>query len=763
MKFSSAVYLIWEVSLAETLMSKQEFIEPEHLLAGVCSLDKILHLINVNKVNMEASSHQSIESEKNEIQDIFSKFDISLTSFRRLLRLNIETGDFESYDNVVHRSEYSKDLFKKAYKLAVSEGLSEFRAVHLLNVILNEHISCVDETLDLFDLKAEDITEIIEDKNYEVVSNPNSILERYGTNLTDLARQDKLDPVIGMESELLQLARTLNKRGKNNALIIGEAGVGKSTLVRKLAIEIANGTLGEHLNDKIVVEINMGSLVAGTKYRGEFEEKLSALINEAKENPNLILFIDEAHTIIGTGSSGSLDASNMIKSALASGELSIIGATTLEEYTLYFEKESAFERRFQPIMVHEPSPENVINILHHIKGKYEEFHGVKISDEAIEAAVALSVRYITDRNLPDKALDVIDEACSRKVIPKLNLSENYSVDSYVTEQDVKAVISDWRSIPVVDYSFAIDKLENMESFLNSHIIGQKQAMKDISNRIKKALLGIQDSERPLAVFMFLGPRGVGKSYTASILSEFLFEGSRSFTRMDMSEYGESHSVSKLIGPPPGYKGNDEGGFLTNHIKNNPSSVILIDNIEKAHPQIVDVLLQLFETGKIVDSKNNTINANNCIFIVTAGIFYESNDYGVIYGAGGEENKKPDIHDLTKFFRQDLIDLIDDFIVFNELNEKDFEVLVKNSLEILSNRMLAEKDIKLEFDKKAIKLLARKGYDRQHGVKYLSKFTEKMVEFPLADLILQRKVSTGDTVKVISKNNKLEFKVIVNLK
>ena len=602
-------------------------------------------------------------------------------------------------------------------------------------MILEENISCVDETLDLFEITSDDILSEIGEKKLEVTPKSNSVLSKYGTDLTDLARWEKLDPVIGMEDELLQLARTLNKRGKNNALIIGEAGVGKSTLVRKLAIEIANRTLSDSLNSKHIVEINMGSLLPGTKYRGEFEEKVSALINEAKEDSNLILFIDEAHTIIGTGSSGSLDASNMIKSALASGELSIIGATTLEEYTLYFEKESAFERRFQPIRIYEPSPGDVVNILQKLKGKYEDFHHVKISDNAITAAVELSVRYITDRNLPDKALDVIDEACSRKVIPKLNLVEGYDIDAYVTEHDVKAVISDWRSIPVIDYTFASDKLENMENYLNDRIVGQGEAVRDISNRLKKALLGIQDIERPLAVFMFLGPRGVGKTYVASVLCDFLFDASRSFVRMDMSEYSEHYTVSKLIGPPPGYKGNDEGGFLTNAIKNNPYSVILIENIEKAHPQIVDVLLDLFNTGKIVDSKNNLINANNSIFIITTGIFHESGaDNGVIYGVDSN-GPNDSVSELTRFFRQDLLDVIDDVILFKQLNEKDFQILVEEYLEVLSKRIFSEKNIKLEFDEDAIKLLSKKGYDKDYGVKYLSRFIEKTVEFPLADLIL----------------------------
>lgn len=760
MNFSNSVYLIWEVSLAEALMSKTEFIEPEHLMIGICSLDKILDLIKINQVTVESNSYQSIKNDKKEIEDIFLKFDISLTSFRRLLRLNIKKGDFEDYGNVVHRSEFSKDLFKKAEKLAIGNGLFEFRPIHLLKVILEANIDCVNETLDLFEITADQIIEVIEDKKLEVAPSYDTILGKYGTNLTDLAKEGKLDPVIGMENELLQLARTLNKCEKNNALIIGEAGVGKSTLVRKLAIEIANSSLGENLNSKSIVEINMGSLVAGTKYRGDFEEKINALINEAKKDPNLILFIDEAHTIIGTGSSGSLDASNMIKSALTNGDLSIIGATTLEEYALYFEKEPAFERRFQPIRIYEPSPKDVVNIIQNLKGKYEKFHNVKISDEAINAAVDLSVRYITDRNLPDKALDVIDEACSRKVIPKLNLVEGFDVDTYVTEHDVKSVISDWRSIPVIDYSFAIDKLENMERFLNSRIIGQNNAIKDISNRIKKAILGIQDVERPLAVFLFLGPRGVGKTYAASVLSEFLFEGTRSFIRMDMSEYSEHYTVSKLIGPPPGYKGNDEGGFLTNSIKNNPYSVILIENIENAHPQIVDVLLQLFSTGKIVDSKNNLINANNCIFIITSNIFYKSNgDYEVIYGVDSNNGHNDSIEDLTKFFRPDLLDVIDDFIVFKQLNQNDFEILVKNYLDILSDRLLSEKNIKLEFDSKTIEDLAKKGYDKDNGVKYLNRFIEKMVEFPVADLILKRNVFPGNTISVTSKNNKLEFKVI----
>jgi len=399
MVFSNSVYLIWEISLAETIMSKQEFIEPEHLLMGICSIEKVFYLLESKQISIDSNTHKSIEREQHEIENIFSQLEISITSFRRLLRLNIEKGEVEEYENVIHRSEYSKDLFKKAEKLAIKDGLTEFRSIHLLKVILEEKIECIEKTLKLFNTSSEDFINILDEKKIATLRDPNSILERYGTDLTQLAREGKLDPIIGMDNELLQLVRTLNKREKNNALIIGEAGVGKSSLVRKLAQEIANRNLEGHINEKSIVEINMGSLVAGTKYRGEFEEKISSLLSEAKKDPNLILFIDEAHTIIGTGSNGSLDASNMIKSALASGELSIIGATTLEEYTLYFEKESAFERRFQPIVVNEPSPETVINILQNIKVKYEDFHNVIISDEAINAAVYLSVRYIIDRKM----------------------------------------------------------------------------------------------------------------------------------------------------------------------------------------------------------------------------------------------------------------------------------------------------------------------------------------------------------------------------
>ena len=762
-RLSKCVYLAWELGSAEAARLKQEFFTEDELLIGICSLEKMVFLIKENKINFDEEYAENINIENEEIQEFFNKFNMNTSSIRRGIRKLKGKGNNNS-EGQMSRSDSCKAIFNDAESIAESINSDEVRCIHFLKAIFNKPSDIIKTFFEENDVEFEELkTNLdIKQESKKLKLSSNSILVKYGTNLTELAKEGKLTPVIGRDDELLQVVRTLNKRKKNNPLIIGEPGVGKTALVNGLAIKITDGSMKDFLKDKQIIEINMASLVSGTKYRGDFEEKITKLVKESKDNPEVILFVDEIHTMLGAGSSsGSLDASNIIKPALANGDLVMIGATTLQEYRKYFETDPAFERRFQPVILDEPTPEDTISILKGLKENYEEYHKVKISDEAIEAAVNLSVRYIPDRNLPDKALDVIDEACSRKLIPKLDITNSLNIESVVSEEDVRTVVSEWTGIPISDESSQLEKAQKIESFLKSKIIGQDQAIEKVSRRIKNSYAGINNPEKPIAVFLFLGPTGVGKTFFSKTLAKFLFGSEKSLIRVDMSEYKEEHSISKLIGAPPGYKGNDEGGFLTNAIKNNPYSIVLLDEIEKAHPKIFDVFLQAFDEGRLTDGKGNTVNAKNCIFIMTSNIQLETNqDYNVAFGGTQEDMNTLNVLDnLAQVMRPELVNRIDDVIIFNSLTKSDHESLVKLYVDDLSQRILDEKNIVISVKKSVYKFLASKGYNANFGARYLKRTVEKLVEYPISDMIVNREVNSGDTIVISAGRSDLKFKVM----
>lgn len=762
-RLSKCVYLAWELGSAEAANLKQEFFTEDELLIGICSLEKMVFLIKTNKINYDEEYAENINIENDEIQEFFNKFNINTSSIRRGIRKLKGKGNNNS-EGQMSRSDSCKAIFNDAESIAESANIDEVRCIHFLKAIFNKPSDIIKTFFEENDVEFEELkTNLdIKQETKRLKLSSNSILVKYGTNLTELAREGKLTPVIGRDDELLQVVRTLNKRKKNNPLIIGEPGVGKTALVNGLAIKITDGSMKDFLKDKQIIEINMASLVSGTKYRGDFEEKITKLVKESKDNPEVILFVDEIHTMLGAGSgSGSLDASNIIKPALANGDLVMIGATTLKEYRKYFETDPAFERRFQPVILDEPTPEDTLSILKGLKENYEEYHNVKISDEAIEAAVNLSVRYIPDRNLPDKALDVIDEACSRKLIPKLDITNSLNIESIVSEEDVRTVVSEWTGVPISDESSQLEKAQKIEGYLKSKIIGQDHAIEKVSRRIKNSYAGINNPEKPIAVFLFLGPTGVGKTFFSKTLANFLFGSEKSLIRVDMSEYKEEHSISKLIGAPPGYKGNDEGGFLTNAIKNNPYSIVLLDEIEKAHPKIFDVFLQAFDEGRLTDGKGNTVNAKNCIFIMTSNIQLETNqDYNVAFGGTQEDMNTLNVLDnLAQVMRPELVNRIDDVIIFNALTKSDHESLVKLYVDDLSKRILDEKNIVISVKKSVYKYLASKGYNPNFGARYLKRTVEKLVEYPISDMIVNREVNSGDTIVISAGRNDLKFKVM----
>ena len=649
------------------------------------------------------------------------------------------------------------------------------------------------------------------------VSTPN--LDQFGRDLTEMAKEGKLDPVIGRDNETQRVLEILCRRIKNNPCFIGDPGVGKTAIVEGLAQKIVEGNIPEILKNKRVVTLDISSMIAGSKYRGEFEERLKKVMEEIRKAGNVILFIDEIHTIVGAGGAeGAIDASNILKPALARGEIQCIGATTIDEYRKYIEKDAALERRFQPVMVGEPTKEEALQILKGVRDKYEAHHRVKITDEALEAAVNLSDRYITDRFLPDKAIDLIDEAGAKVRIQNLTTppdlkqieeeiikvekekedairlqdfekaaglrdkekelkqkletlkkdwhTQNNVQTQVVSEAQVAAVVSRWTNVPVEKLTEKeSEKLLKLEEILHNRVIGQEEAVKSVARAVRRARVGLKDPNRPIGSFIFLGPTGVGKTELSKALAEAMFGDENNMIRIDMSEYMEKHTVSRLIGSPPGYVGYDEGGQLTEKVRRNPYSVVLFDEIEKAHPDVFNVLLQILEDGRLTDGKGKTVNFKNTIVIMTsnagASTIRKQKSLGFAVGkdSSSEYEKMKDniMEELKRSFRPEFLNRIDDIIVFHRLEEKDLIKIVRLMLEAVANR-LKEQNINLNFDEESEKLLAKEGVDTIYGARPLRRAITKAVEDRLSEEILKGNVKRGDNVLVTVEEEKLVFKM-----
>ncbi len=763
---------------------------------------------------------------------------------------------------------YANNLIKvleNAEKRAIEKGESQVKPLYIVLALIDAKDTIAGKILNqiLTGGKEKMNGENIE---REMAEEEKSALERFTVDLTELAKQGKLDPVIGREKEIQQVIEVLLRRTKNNPVLVGEAGVGKTAIVEGLAQKIVNKEVPEELYDKKILALDMGALLAGTKYRGEFEERLKNLIDEVKKDGNIILFIDEIHTIVGAGAAeGATDAGNLLKPALARGELRVIGATTIDEYRKYIEKDPALERRFQPVYVEEPDVDTTIEILKALKPRLEKHHGVKIDESAIVAAAKLTDRYVQDRKLPDKAIDALDQACARKKlklvyappevielerkiklldeqIMQASLDGDYEKEAQlkiqkaqlekqlkemlsksdnehirmeqlkkqleeieqqiieaaekgdyekeaelkikkaqiekeikelehkiaertiVTEDDVAEVVSDWTGIPISKLKEEeMQRLLHLEEELHKRVVDQDHVIKTIAEAIRRARAGLSDPRKPLGSFMFLGPTGVGKTETAKALAEVLFGDEDALIRLDMSEFKEEHSVAKLIGAPPGYVGYEEGGKLTEAVRRKPYSVLLLDEIEKAHPRVFDLFLQVLDDGRLTDSKGRTVSFRNTIIIMTSNI---GSQYLTVIPFDAPEDvvekefeiaKERVLEEVKNYFRPEFLNRLDEILVFKPLLKKELLQIVELMLKNLNKRLI-ERNIKLEATDKAKELIAKLGYDPVYGARPLRRALQKYVETPLAEKILAGEIKPGDVVVIDEENGELVFKV-----
>lgn len=643
------------------------------------------------------------------------------------------------------------------------------------------------------------------------------ILDKYGKNLTLVASQNKIDPVIGREKEIERAIQILSRRTKNNPVFIGDPGVGKTSVAEGLAANIASGNVPDNLVGKVLYTLDMGSMLAGAKYRGEFEERIKQVVDEVVKNGNIILFIDELHTIIGAGSTGesTIDASNILKPVLSRGDIQIIGATTIDEYRKHIEKDSALERRFQPVLITEPTKEETIKILEGLREKYESHHNVKITDEAIVAAVDLSIRYITDRFLPDKAIDLIDESASRVRLREINsqknilnsekyilgkeindelnrdIGKNLDLDistkssqgivnieipkkSYigiVDKEIIAEVVELWTGVPVNKIvEEEAERLLNLEEILHGRVVGQDQAVKSISRAIRRSRAGLKDPKRPIGSFLFLGPTGVGKTELCKALAEVQFGDENQIIRIDMSEYMEKHAVSKLIGSPPGYVGYNEGGQLTEKVRRNPYSVVLFDEIEKAHDDVFNILLQILDDGRLTDSKGRMVDFKNTILIMTSnvGATKINKKNHQVLGFGTNKDKEEETKDqydkmkesimgeLKQKFKPEFLNRIDDIIVFHPLEEYHIYEIVKLMTREVIER-LKSLNIDLKMSEEAVKLIAQEGMDLEYGARPLKRAIQKELEDTLSEAILKGDIKKGSSVVAEIEDNKIVYK------
>ena len=793
------------------------YVGTEHLLAGLLSVQDCAAsiILRKNKVTLE-NVMELIESLVSPVGSVaVSERDILTPRAQNVLVFSAKYAKM-TQDDKIGTEHILLALIRER------EGVAT-RLLNTMNINLKSVYAEVLETMGVLpNVFKEEIAEAFHEagaKNNGNAKKQKSALAQFSVDLTENAAEGMLDPVIGREDEILRVIQILSRRTKNNPCLVGEPGVGKTAIVEAIAKRIVDGNVPDTVKNKRVLTLDLAAMVAGSKYRGEFEERIKRLIDEVKQDGDILLFLDEIHTIIGAGGAeGSIDAANILKPALARGEIQIIGATTLNEYRKYFEKDAALERRFQPVTVEAPSVEESVEILKGLKEKYEDHHNVIIEMEAVEAAVNMSDRYINDRFLPDKAIDLMDEAAAKvklsTVTTKSSLSDvslklseleeekilaiknrefkkageikaqedklkkkyerlinnrntKDNVLASVSEEDVAAVVSMWTKIPVAKLTEKESaKLQKLEDTLSKRVIGQPEAVNVVSNAIKRGRVGLKDPKRPTGSFLFLGPTGVGKTELSKAIAEAVFGSETAMIRVDMSEYMEKHSVSKLIGSPPGYVGYDDGGQLSERVRRNPYSVILFDEIEKAHPDVFNILLQILDEGHITDNTGRKVDFKNTVIIMTSNVgaqrIIEPKHLGFMQEDNEEKNyefmKKGVMEEIKELFKPEMINRIDEIIVFHSLGKEEMKKILTIMLKEILDRAKKQLDIKIKVTATAKSFIIDESFDKKYGARPLRRKLQTMVEDELAREILAGNVKRGDTVKIGMGNKKLKFEV-----
>jgi len=835
-KFSPRVKEVISYSREEALRLGHDYIGVEHLLLGIIREGegvamKMIESSGINSKELRKKLESKLDS--GQISELKSSGNIPLLKqAEKVLKITyLEAKLFKS--NMIGTEHLLLSILKEDNNIASSllkehnlnyEFIKEELDIMMESGYKPESLpeSKYPESADEEDMEKEDSFSSTSSKKSSDSKSKTPVLDNFGRDLTKFAEDDKLDPIVGREKEIERVSQILSRRKKNNPLLIGEPGVGKSAIAEGLALRITQRKVSRVLFNKRVISLDLASLVAGTKYRGQFEERMKAVMSELEKSPDIILFIDEIHTIVGAGgASGSLDASNMFKPALARGELQCIGATTLDEYRQFIEKDGALERRFQKVLVEPTSIEETLQILENIKERYEDHHNVKYSSEAIKSCVNLTERYISDRHLPDKAIDALDEVGSRVHITNINVPEsiitiekniedvkelknkvvrsqqyeeaarlrdserklNEELDNAkikweeeskthrqeVTDEDVAEVVAMMTGIPVQKVAEKESgKLMKMVDSMNGTVIGQNEAITKVVKAIQRNRAGLKDPNKPVGSFIFLGPTGVGKTQLCKVLAKYLFDSEEALIRIDMSEYMEKFAVSRLIGAPPGYVGYEEGGQLTEKVRRKPYSIILLDEIEKAHPDVFNLLLQVLDDGKMTDSLGRNIDFKNTIIIMTSNIgARQLQDFGTGVGFGtktraenDQENIKGVIQSaLKKAFAPEFLNRIDDVVIFNSLDKKDILKIIDIELEKLFKR-INSLGYRVELTKNAKEYVAEKGFDEKYGARPLNRAIQKYIEDPLAEEIIQKKVKEGDLIKIDFDKKKEEIIVIL---